>query len=149
MQVSIKVKGLEEATKALKSLEKDLEQPFREVIAGGAQLIRGEAIKSIQTGPKTGRIYEKYNPRRTHRASAPGQAPASDTGNLVSNIMVERESENIVNVVSKAFYSMFLEFGTSKILPRPFMFPASEKAFPKIVEVVTKKVNETVRNFRK
>ena len=57
MQVSIKVKGLEEATKALKSLEKDLEQPFREVIAGGAQLIRGEAIKSIQTGPKTGRIY--------------------------------------------------------------------------------------------
>ena len=67
MEVKIKVKGLKKAQDALKSLEKDLEQPFREVILGGAQLIRGEAIKSIQTGPKSGRIYEKYNPRTTHQ----------------------------------------------------------------------------------
>ena len=71
---------------SLKSLERDLEAPFREVILGWCTINRGEAIKSIMQGPKTGRIYEKYNPRRTHRASAPGQAPASDTGNLVSQI---------------------------------------------------------------
>ena len=90
MKVQIQVKGIKEALKSLKALEKDLQEPFREVIKGGAQLIRGEAIKSIQTGPKSGRTYEKYNPRRTHKASAPGQPPASDTGNLVRNIMVRQ-----------------------------------------------------------
>ena len=39
---------------------------FREVILGGAQLIRGEAIKSIQSGPKSGRIYEKDIIREEH-----------------------------------------------------------------------------------
>ena len=77
MEINIKVKGLKKAQDAFKNLEKDLEQPFREVILG-VPAIRGEAIKSIQTGPKSGRIYERYNPRRTHQASAPGQAPASD-----------------------------------------------------------------------
>ena len=147
MQVSIKVKGLEEATKALKSLEKDLEQPFREVIAGGAQLIRGEAIKSIQTGPKTGRIYEKYNPRRTHSASAPGQAPASDTGNLVRNIAVKMESRDQVAVVSSAPYSQFLEFGTSKMLPRPFLFPATQRSKKKIAMAIFNRVVSEIRKL--
>ena len=149
MQVSIKVKGLEEATKALKSLEKDLEQPFREVIAGGAQLIRGEAIKSIQTGPKTGRIYEKYNPRRTHRSSAPGQAPASDTGNLVSQIMVNQKSPDEILVESNATYSSFLEFGTSKMLARPFLFPATERSRPKIAEAVFNRVVKEIQRLVK
>ena len=149
MQVSIKVKGLEEATKALKSLEKDLEQPFREVIAGGAQLIRGEAIKSIQTGPKTGRIYEKYNPRRTHRASSPGQAPASDTGNLVSQIMVNQKSPDEILVESNATYSSFLEFGTSKMLARPFLFPATERSRPKIAEAVFNRVVKEIQRLVK
>ena len=147
--MTIIVTGIKATQKNIDKLTNTLMKEMTPVLLGGGQFIRGEAIKSITQGSKSGRKYKKYNPTRTHIASAPGEAPASDTGNLVSNIMVERESENIVNVVSKAFYSMFLEFGTSKILPRPFMFPASEKAFPKIVEVVTKKVNETVRNFRK
>ena len=102
MRLEIKVKGVKKALQSLKSLEKDLEEPFREVIKGGAQLIRGEAIKSIQTGPKSGRIYEKYNPRRTHKASAPGQAPASDTGNLVRNIIVRQVDIDNVAVESNA-----------------------------------------------
>jgi len=100
MQISIQVKGFKKVMASLKNLEQDLEKPFREVIAGGAQLIRGEAIKSIQSGPKSGRIYEKYNPRRTHKASAPGQAPASDTGNLVRNIVVKQENPDLVKVSS-------------------------------------------------
>ncbi len=81
MQINVKVKNLKNAMARLKNLEKDLEPDFQEVVKGGAQLIRGEAIKSIQSGAKSGIVYEKYNPRRTHRASAPGEAPASDTGN--------------------------------------------------------------------
>ena len=149
MEVKIKVKGLKKAQDALKSLEKDLEQPFREVILGGAQLIRGEAIRSIQTGPKSGRIYEKYNPRRTHKSSAPGQAPASDTGNLVSQIRVRQKNPDEVVVESNALYSSFLEFGTSKMLARPFLFPATERSRPKIVQAVFNRVVKEINRLVK
>jgi len=149
MQVKVKVKGIKKAMDSLKSLERDLEAPFREVILGGAQLIRSEAIKSIMQGPKTGRIYEKYNPRRTHRASAPGQAPASDTGNLVSQIQVKSTNPDEVAVESGANYSKFLEFGTSKMLPRPFLFPATERSRPKIQQAVFNKVVQTIKRLVK
>jgi len=149
MKINVKVSGLKKAQDALKNLEKDLEQPFREIILGSAQLIRGEAIKSIQTGPKSGRIYEKYNPRRTHKSSAPGQAPASDTGNLVSQIRVRQKNPDEVVVESNALYSAFLEFGTSKMLARPFLFPATERSRPKIVQAVFNRVVKEINRLVK
>ena len=149
MRVSIQVKGIKEALSALKNLQNNLEEPFREVIQGGAQLIRGEAIKSIQSGPKSGRVYEKYNPRRTHKASAPGEAPASDTGNLVRNIRVVQENKDLIKVESSASYSQFLEFGTSKMLARPFLFPATERSRPKIAQAVFDRVVKEIRRFLK
>ncbi len=122
-----------EILNALKNLQNNLEEPFREVIQGGAQLIRGEAIKSIQSGPKSGRVYEKYNPRRTHRSSGEGQAPASDTGFLANNIVTKLSSDGLSGeVTSRADYSQFLEFGTSKMGARPFMQPSLEENRPKI-----------------
>ena len=149
MRVSIQVKGIKEALSALKNLQNNLEEPFREVIQGGAQLIRGEAIKSIQSGPKSGRVYEKYNPRRTHKASAPGEAPASDSGNLVRNIRVVQENKDLIKVESNASYSQFLEFGTSKMLARPFLFPATERSRPKIAQAVFNRVVKEIRRFLK
>ena len=149
MKIGIQVKNLNVALKKFDTLKKDLETPFREVIAGGAQLIRGQAIRSIQTGPKSGRIYEKYNPRRTHRASAPGQAPASDTGNLVSQIRVREENKDLIKVESNALYSSFLEFGTSKMLARPFLFPATERSRKKIAQAVFNRVVKEIKRLVK
>ena len=149
MKINVKVTGLKKAQDAIKKLEKNLEQPFREIILGSAQLIRGEAIKSIQTGPKSGRIYEKYNPRRTHKSSAPGQSPASDTGNLVSQIRVRQKNPDEVVVESNALYSSFLEFGTSKMLARPFLFPATERSRPKIVQAVFNRVVKEINRLVK
>ena len=149
MKIDIQVKNINEALKKFDTLKKDLETPFREVIAGGAQLIRGEAIRSIQNGPKSGRIYEKYNPRRTHRSSAPGQAPASDTGNLVSQIRVREENKDLIKVESNALYSSFLEFGTSKMLARPFLFPATERSRPKIIQAVFNRIKQEIQKIAK
>ena len=145
---TIKIKGLEPTLKNLRLLQNGLDKELTNVLRGGGQLIRGEAIRSIQTGPKSGRTYEKYNPRRTHKASAPGQAPASDTGNLVSQIMSVADGKNTL-VESRAEYSKFLEFGTSKMLPRPFLFPASEKITKKIVQVLIQKLNKVAESLKK
>ena len=145
---TIKIKGLEPTLKNLKLLQNGLDKELTNVLRGGGQLIRGEAIRSIQSGPKSGHTYEKYNPRRTHKASAPGQAPASDTGNLVSQIMRVADGKNTL-VESRAEYSKFLEFGTSKMLPRPFLFPASEKSTKKIVQVLIQKLNKVAQGLKK
>ena len=149
MQVQIKVSNIKKALKQLKTLQKDLEPDFQEIVKGGAQLIRGEAIKSIQSGAKSGIVYEKYNPRRTHRASAPGEAPASDTGNLVSKIIVRQDGKDKTNVESNADYSAFLEYGTSKMEPRPFMLPAFEKSKKPIINAVFNRVKRKIEELVK
>ena len=145
---TIKIKGLEPTLKNLRLLQQGLDKELTNVLRGGGQLIRGEAIRSIQSGPKSGRVYQKYNPRRTHTASAPGQPPASDTGNLVSQIMRVADGKNTL-VESRADYSKFLEFGTSKMLARPFLFPASEKSIKKIIEVLKAKLNKVAEGLKK
>jgi HK97 gp10 family phage protein len=140
MDIKFKVSNLKKVLSQLDKLEKDMEIPFQEIVKGGGQLIRAEAIKSIQTGAKSGVMYQMYNPRREHRASAPGQAPASDTGNLVSKIIVKQKTRNITNVESNANYSAFLEYGTSKMQPRPFMLPAFEKSKKPILDATFRRV---------
>jgi HK97 gp10 family phage protein len=146
--MTFKFSGVEEATKALEKVKEDLEKDMKEVLLGGGQLIRGEAVRSIQQGSKSGKTYKRYNPTRTHKASAPGEAPASDTGFLVSNIRV-KEEKDVVQVRSEASYSKFLEYGTSKMLARPFLFPAFEKSKPKIAEVIFRKIKQSLDRFGK
>jgi HK97 gp10 family phage protein len=146
--MTFKFSGVQDATKAIEKVKEDLENNMQEVLLGGGQLIRGEAIRSIQQGAKSGKTYKRYNPTRTHKASAPGEAPASDTGFLVSNIRVKDEKD-LVQVRSEASYSKFLEYGTSKMLPRPFMFPASEKSKPKIAEILFQKIKQSLDKFGK
>ena len=96
------------------------------VVRKTASDIEADAKLSIQTGPKTGRVYELYGPRRTHQASAPGEAPATDIGNLVNGIHTKPISKLESHVISSADYSADLEYGTTKMAARPFMTPATE-----------------------
>ena len=92
-----------------------------------ADTVRNKAIDSISRGSPAGEVYEKYNPRRTHVASAPGQAPATDTGFLVSSIFSEVgvDRGDVVGLVrASAPYAVHLEFGTMNMAARPFFEPA-------------------------
>lgn len=111
----------------------DYEGGLRQLVGRAGNLVRNTAVQSINQGAKSGVIYEKYNPRRTHRASAAGEPPATDTGFLVNNIALKVDTDGLgANVESRADYSSFLEFGTSKMAARPFMQPALEENRPKI-----------------
>lgn len=80
-----------------------------------------EMKKSILSGAKSGRQYYVNGAR--HTASAPGQPPANVTGELVRSIKVTKERNKSTINISKN-YAIFLEFGTSKMRPRPFIIPA-------------------------
>lgn len=80
-----------------------------------------EMKKSILSGAKSGRQY--YINGARHTSSAPGQAPANVTGDLVRSIEVSKSNNKATVSISKD-YAVFLEFGTSKMRPRPFILPA-------------------------
>ena len=147
--LTFKFDGVQDATKALEKVKEDLENNMQEVLLGGGQLIRGEAIRSIQSGAKSGKTYKRYNPTRTHKSSAPGEAPASDTGNLVRNIRVKQKTQDIVTVESRASYSKFLEYGTSKMQARPFLFPAFKMSQGKIMMATFNRVKAFIQKVAK
>lgn len=107
---------------------------------------------SLTQGNKSGRVYQRYNPRRTHTASAPGEAPASDTGFLHNNISRKIDPDGLGGEVGTSIrvkYAKMLEFGTSKMQPRPFLFPALEKNKAKITDRINKAFAFAVRSAKK
>jgi HK97 gp10 family phage protein len=114
-----------------KGVLKKYEQDAKKVVAYGLNEIRGIAVKGILAGNKTGQTYTRGG--ITHTASAAGEYPASDTGFLASNIHISRSPSGLSGAVeSRAKYSEFLEFGTSKMAARPFLQPSAEEVRPKI-----------------
>ena len=108
-------------------LESEYNRNAKQVVARAAAMVHATAVQSITDGNKSGESYEKYNPRRTHRASAAGEPPAADTGYLHSNIFMDIDSDGLgASVESRAEYSAYLEFGTADLAARPFMQPALE-----------------------
>lgn len=77
--------------------------------------------QSILTGAKSGEQY--YSNGKRHQSSAPGQAPANNTGALVRSIKVKK-NRNEATISIEKDYAVYLEFGTSKMRPRPFIIPA-------------------------
>ena len=115
--------------------------------------IEARAKIEIQTGQKTGRIYElgetevsfttkdgrevsftarRGKKSRQHQASAPGEAPATDTANLVNSIQSRHVAELTSEVDVGAEYGAPLELGSldGTTAPRPFVGPAVEAERP-------------------
>ena len=105
------------------------------LIAKAALMVEGRILESIQRDPKTGRVYGN------HRASAPGQPPATDQGQLVRSITMsveDREGEVVGLIKASAPYAAHLEFGTSKMAARPYMQPGLESQRRKIQDMFRK-----------
>lgn len=129
MRVTSKIKR----NKRYQTANNEIKKSLRRVIVYGVNSVRNTAVNGILRGAKTGETYEKYNPRRTHRSSSAGEYPASDTGFLANNIISKVATDGLSGeIISRADYSAFLEFGTSKMGARPFMQPSLEENRPKI-----------------
>ena len=83
-----------------------------------------------------------------HQASAPGQAPATDTGMLVSSIKAESKSLT-GRVYSELKYSFWLEYGTLYMRPRPFLNPALMGNKQYFVNQLTKAINRAAEDFNR
>ena len=91
----------------------------------GAETTR-EAVQLIENPPKTGVKYSNL----PNRSSAPDEAPAKQSGDLADSMGFQMQGAFKVQVGATAVsdagapYPLFLEDGTSKMAPRPFLLKA-------------------------
>lgn len=120
----------------LKRMAQKTPKEIARALYAGGQLIEVEAERSITAGSISG---------KGHIPSRPGEPPNADTRSLDLNIETEIGGPALVTVTSKAPYSAFLEYGTSRMAARPFMRPATEKNRAKVVKLVGDALNITIK----
>lgn len=105
---------------AIENLEKDIGGDLRHALRSiGAENVR-HLRKMIVSPPHTGNIYNRPgNLGSRHQASAPGEAPAEQTGNLRRSVSYRVHNSRRMEFGENIFYGRFLEDGTRRMAPRP------------------------------
>ena len=87
--------------------------------------VRREIRKLIRRPPKTGRWYTIRGVK--HQASAPGEPPANLTGKLARGASYRTRNHLEMEVgIRGVSYAEYLETGTRKMKPRPYLVRAVE-----------------------
>lgn len=125
----VQFSGLNNFKKSISSFEKSAQESARKRSTIAALEVESNAKKLIQaqSSGKT-EVRNTRGNRRVVTVSAPGDAPNTDTGRLVSSIRTRFEKAKLSSFVfTKLKYAFFLEFGTSTMKARPFLIPALKK----------------------
>ena len=127
--MEIEILGLTELEEKLSNLEEKLSRALDEALEEIAEKIRDDAKSLVPV----------------------------DTGALKKSIRVEKKGELQVSVVAgdggvinpktgrEVDYAGFVEFGTSRMSPQPYMQPALEKNRDEILRIVKEKVLEVFK----
>ena len=118
--------GADSLMNKLKSLPALATSQITDALDGAAQSLKDDASRKIDGSKRSGRIYGK------HQASAPGEYPKSLTGQLVASLFKRVSSSTALTaeVGTGLDYGKFLEFGTSRMLPRPWLRPSFLQVLP-------------------
>lgn len=132
-------------------VDKNLAEPL--TVELGAQYA-GEVKKLMIASPASGRTYRRG--RATHRASAPGEPPAPDTGTLQRSVMFKVRKTSlgwVAEVGSRLRYALYLEFGAARgiagksgrvesvrwvLFPRPAWKPALDNIRQRVPEIMAR-----------
>lgn len=108
---------------------KKIESELPKAIKLCCEQVRSTALDDMAKTPRNMEV-SYYSGNVVHHPSLPGNAPAPDTGNLRASIHYTIEGEGkqtIGRVGTDVEYGKHLEFGTSKMAPRPWLKPALDK----------------------
>lgn len=115
----------------------------RAVMAGviqATEVVRTEAIRLVLETKKSGQQYGR------HKASAPGEPWASNTGYALSQIKTSYDAAELTGRVTiNADYGLFLELGTVKMEPRPVLRPALANKATQVQRIIDEAVARALR----
>lgn len=117
---------------ALTGIVKDLENFESSFLSKLAWAVNKNLKLTIQQGKRHGKVYKRG--KKTHIASAPGESPVTDTGRLVNSIgSPKKEKDHSYIIPITAQHAMYLELGTIKMRPRPFIERSMKKAWEEVM----------------
>ena len=145
-----KVRGANKVVRNFRRLEQAAGKEVARALYTGAHAVRGQAIQDIMK-VSVGSVVTRYKKGRKpyrHVASKAGDAPNTDTGDLVSRINVEIHGKRAF-VGTDLEYGKHLEFGTRRMAARPWLNPALAKQRKTIARAFDKAVEKSVRSAKK
>jgi HK97 gp10 family phage protein len=135
------------------------QKAVEQTMLGAMQIIANDAKRSVARGPKSGHVYTTrfvtmpnggvvpVGTRPPHQASAPGEAPATDTGRLVASIIASATGMT-GTVEARSLYAVHLEYGTRAMAARPFMLPAAERNRDRIQRLLQSAISTAIGQFQ-
>ena len=140
----------------LKNIAPHVEEETTKAIELCCQKVRSDIQESMaKTERNMDKSYYTHNKKIPHHPSLPGNPPAPDTGNLRKSINYEiyaepRSPYGVVGTTQKdPPYGEYMEYGTSKVAPRPWLRPAMKKNNEWIREAITKSVARGLKGDKK
>lgn len=143
MTVRIETVNMQEVQAAIRAYGERAVAEIGKAVQAHAINVRTGIQRKIQRGPASGVTYTRGNV--SHTASAPGEAPATDTGTLASSIAYRKAGPLTAEIESRLDYAAFLEFGTRKMAARPSWVPTVEETRPDFVRRVTDAIARAAR----
>ena len=148
MTIDVDIQGDKELIAKLEKIGAQSGPAMIDIANATAIELRGNIVKKIQRGPKTGRIYQRGNV--VHQASKKGEAPATDTGRLVNSIYFDRArgflGAAVATVGSKIAYALHLEYGTRNMPGgRPVWRKEARKANKKFIARIRKYLDKVTK----
>ncbi len=140
--ITVNVHGASDAVVA--TVKEEIASVNRQVLSRatrGVNAIRNAELDVLK-GDRHGKVYKKPG-GGTYRASAPGEPPARRSGNLRLNWNGNVESSGSrsggmtvkLQLESGTEYAKYLENGTSRMAPRPFVERIAEQARPDVQRI--------------
>jgi hypothetical protein len=113
-------------------------------VVEGLGIVEGRAVQLIMQGPKSGRVYRRRGV--VHQASAPGEAPASDTGGLVNARRTDLNEQDVSGILAfTSRHASPLEHGTRNMAPRSFARRALMETREQIVAAISRNAAAQLR----
>jgi HK97 gp10 family phage protein len=121
----------------LDSVMKQIDETVKARMNEAVNTVRNHAVETL-SGSRSGKTYRVPGTKVTYTASAPGEPPAVQTGELRQSISTEIEGEgrDIVGMVgTDKKQGLMTEFGTRNMAPRPWLRPSFERKEPDVKEI--------------
>lgn len=130
--MAMKFRSAGRFTTRVNAIGKAVREEVRRELLRGALRIEATAAESIMEQTPGGNPYPSRGRNGAiHWASPPGSPPNADTGELHTGITsaVTADTPSMIQVQTgtNTPYASHLEFGTSKMEPRPFMGPSFDE----------------------
>lgn len=123
-------------TSNIKEISRDLEQSRLKKMIKAVSTVRNNTMETL-SGNRSGRTYHVPGTSRTYTASSPGEPPAQATGRLRQSVKYKVEHGGKTGHVGTGLdYGASLEYGTSKIKPRPWLKPSFSKSEREVKQIL-------------